>query len=280
MFIVPPERELVLEYIAGALTGFAELLAGIRDWFWETGESIDDVWLLGDWLAMPFYAVGWFFDTAEFVINAFRDLLVRIIEELFEIQDAVAEWFDWTALIEQFNLLIANAALWIESIVTGWWPGLLYLFSWPLRFITETLIDELPQLDDLFNWPGVWLRLRIREHFPWIEGLLDDPLGWLWDWLVGAWEHLGELFESPLTWLDSWLDYLIPDWRAFSLDPSRWLDDLLAGLWPEWSDFKIDPIGWIVEQLLSLLEMQYERLHERIYGLAEHVLRFMWEGIW
>jgi len=48
---------------------------------------------------------------------------------------------------------------------------------------------------------------------------------------------------------------------------------LPAQWWLDWPDCVVDPV-------VDKAEGYYERHKDRAYSLAEHVLRFMWEGVW
>lgn len=258
--------ESVVRWLAGVCFGAADL--------------IEDVWLLGEWLYEPFYDLGSFFEEGanyQWGLFEFIDRFWKYVDYLYW---ELREIPDIPVLIEDFALLLSDAGQWIYGILRKHFPLVADIFIDPVLWIWDRLTVPWPHLADLFDFPSDWITDQLEYISPGISSFLADPLGWLADQL----------------------SFLIPDFPIFQLDPGAWIVDMLALLFPWFPDFLDDPFTYLMDLLtlqfpwltdffenplvavwLFLLDAAEDFIQERwqeFSDLSEHVLRFLWEGVW
>ena len=146
----------------------------------------------------------------------------------------------------------------ISAIIAEHWPGLALLLDDPAEWLTQLLLEHAPGLYYLIVDPGGELLYLIAQLFD----------------LTPYEAQNGEMVVKAL--FERYFPTLYLLWR----DPEHWLeehvDPRIAAVLGEIADFMADPWGW----LLDKLEDGFEDISERVQYVAEHAIRFLWEGEW
>ena len=165
---------------------------------------------------------------------------------------------------------------------------------------SATLQEILDLLEEGLSWDEIGA--MIAEHWPGLAALIADPVEWL---LLLLQEHFTPLYYLIVDPAGELL-YLIA--QLFDLTPyeaqngefvikalfERYFPELYL-LWRDpdaWLQQRLEPyIEALMEEIRELLEATWERLMDtyegafgaisaRLYTLAEHTIRFFWEGEW
>jgi len=165
---------------------------------------------------------------------------------------------------------------------------------------SATLQEILDLLEGGITWDEI--SAMIREHWPWLAALIDDPIAWLLSLLQEHFTPLYYLIVDPA----GELLYMIA--QLFNLEPyqaqtgemvvkalfERYFPELYL-LWRDpdaWLQQRLEPIlaaflaeirEWLEatwQKLLDTYEDAFEAISDKLYYLAEHTVRFFWEGEW
>lgn len=132
------------------------------------------------------------------------------------------------------------------------------LFINPLKQIRWTAGEFLGLPQGLWDHPDRWLRALMEAHQPWLVELWADPMLYLNKRACERGSPLCGLFVAP----DKWVWAYIRKWFGF---PFTSYEDLPSGIW-----------DWLLYQY----EEHFERFKDGLYSLAEHTIRYFWEGVW
>jgi hypothetical protein len=203
--------------------GFRFEIIGWR--FHDISDSVETVWLIGPYLAIPFRFIGDSFYTA-------RDL-------------------SWDA-----NGLIQYLQQWIDGILYGdtlgqlwssltWWFEQLYYN--PDQFVNDALNRLSPNLQSIIINANAWIQAKVIENFPFVWDLLSNPIGWVVDRLY---QHFGwgvDILNDPISYIIGVIDNHLPGLGDFIRDPGGYIQDRLTNRFPFLGNFLFDPIGTIVD---------------------------------
>ena len=133
-----------------------------------------------------------------------------------------------------------------------------------------------------------WRRLRddpvgflvdtLAASYAHVPLFLRDPISWLREIAGSVWPELAGFFADPNAWLTSRLPELPSAWAQILADPLAWLKQLLSDIWGVPLEFWDDPLGNIVKAILDWIEKNLIQFAKWVYPVAEHVLRYLWEG--
>lgn len=261
-----------------------------------------------------FGAISWVFQRISDVFSwlgnaASRILFVRGVASFFYTID----FWAWEAAIE-FGKADEWARVTWDAILDRmrWddWPNALAAFAGELRALQDDPKGWFRYLawriSDHLGWfvydPVKWLQDRIRYNYPVLWAFVSDPRLYI---LARLWETHPELYWfllDPLGWITHQIGDVLNEVRWFIRDPFHFvhwqllkMDSPLAPFWWDpWGTILIEigeriglPAQWwwdwpdcVVDLVVDKAEGYYERHKDRVYHLGEHILRFMWEGVW
>lgn len=162
------------------------------------------------------------------------------------------------------------------------------------------LVEIFDIVYTLFSRSG--LSALLDEHFPGLAAFLDDPIGYITDIAAGITPTLPDWLSDPVGWLLSVLESDFTPLYYLIVDPAGELLYLMAQLFDltpyeaQSADFVIKALverylpfvyelayltpGGLWGYLLAAYEDVFESIADTVKDLAEHTVRFFWEGEW
>jgi len=242
----------------GPLLDVCGLLGSVGTFFIDLSLDIAELWLIGQYLCIPFHALGeLFLAGADACCTASGALSVGLA-----VLERGITWDEISALIlahwPELAPLIDDPASYIWTLIGDLIPDLPDWLDDPVAYITEIVDGILPDIPDWLTDPVGWLAATLEENFPLLYYLVVDPIGEIL-YLIG---------------------------QAFDLTPyeAQSGEFIVKALFERWF-----PELYLLWRELQLWSGLYERegavgvmgeARRRFYGLAERVLRFLWEGEW
>lgn len=205
----------------------------------------------------------WLSDTADDIedIMFVGDALAAPFRTLADtFSTAQSECCSASSTLQELLDILEGGITWdeISAMILSHWPALVPLIDDPAAYIIETVSDLIP---DLPAW-------------------LDDPVAYITEIVEGLLPELPDWLTDPDTWLRNAIERLFPGLSEFLADPDAWLRERVLDIIREFTEdiaaFLDNAWGWLLDQY----EAVFETIHARLYYLAEHTLRFFWEGEW
>lgn len=212
----------------------------LSDLAWHIGETADgiyDVWLVGVYLAEPFYVAADY---------------VQSISNLFIWEDGSE------GVIGNWILTLPSLAGVIELLIS-YIPHFQSFMSNPIGFVQ----DFFAQISDDF-WrfiydTGNWFSVHFYEQVPWLGLFIFDPLGFILDQLIEIAGWIVDFLENPLYYIEYWVRLIWPNIDEI-LDFTyivivRAIAETIGWIW----DFLEAPLSWI-QDLLAQFNVYAELL--------------------
>lgn len=225
MPFVPPPEPLPITFLWGM--GFRFEKQGYK--FYDTYQDIKDVWLLGDYLAWPFYFISTW---------------------CLEIRDIAWEG----------NKTLGKFYLWVDQLISGTLfmdilDFLSYNYQWirvdPLGFIRENLKLLSVDFSMFIASANSWFIDKLRQHFPELFHLASNVIGWLRDRIQALFPQVFPFLLSPLGTLYTWVVDQFPVIRALTYNPIGYIIARIIDYRPFLADFFNSPLMFIIEQIKS-----------------------------
>lgn len=220
----------------GPLINICGFLGEGSEFFADLADDIEDVILVGDYLAAPFEALAGIFSRAQSACCSASTALQELL-------DALEAGVSWEAVL---------------GLIQEHWPELIAFIDDPVAYLTDIVQELIPELPEWLDDPVAYITEIVQELIPELPDWLDDPIGWLTATLQEHFPTLYAIHEDPDAWLRERVEALLREL----------FEDVEAFLENAWS--------W----LLDRYEDAFENIHDRLYYLAEHTLRYFWEGEW
>lgn len=270
----------IFEICRGPLADICGFLRGVGEFFVDLAADIREVWVVGEYLATPFEWLGELFDTGannccaasvalQDILDALEGgitpaaILLLIQDNWPTLYDLITDPIDWflVQLTLAFDLEpwhTQSLEFFAKWILEEYFPTLYQIWFDPASWIEDNVIPLIPELPAWLTDPVGWLEATLQEHFPILYYLVVDPTGEIL-YLIG-------------------LVFDLTPWEAQS--PEFIVKALFERYFPELYLLWRDPEATLWTWLLDKFEDVFDGIHERLYYLAEHTLRFFWEGEW
>lgn len=238
----------------------------VGSYFEDLAVYLDEIWLLGRYLVVPFETLGELFhygaEQCRLVIAAFNAALANL-EDVVSAADIVA------LVRENFPTLAA-----LVDDPNGWFlvqlTQVLDLEPWhtqSLEFLAKWILEEyFPTLYQIWLDPLGEIVRWVSQYSSFIAGLFIDPAKQI-RWTVG--EILGILpgmYDHPEAWPEMLFKGHFPELYAFWLDPEAWLvehvDPRVRDIPEAIAAFIADPWGWLFDRLEDQIETYVVRIGE------------------
>lgn len=224
----------------GPLHDVAHFIGGLGSQFWHLSNRLRGVWLIGEYLAWPFYfcyekcywaahrleGADQRFETLDwdaFIWSPGAWVLVRLGADIGR-----ADYFKhrpWAWVIWKFrkehliiDALITGDFRWIWNYLAGRFPTLWKIVNDPRGFIWQRIKDRWSWVDDLIFSPGMWLLVRLGADVARASFYRDRP----WMWLIWKFrkEHppIDAIITRDTGWLFRWVKDAIDDYLDAHID--------------------------------------------------------------
>jgi len=225
---------------------------GVSRKFKELAEDIQSVWLIGSWLAGPFYTVGTTLGWAS--------------DRLFDADNYLSEVSVWvnglvagTTFTDLLYYVSGHFAM-IRFNARGWVLGQLNSLHWEIAYFAVnplgyfqwklgTLIWNFPVL---IADPWAWFKTLVWVFFPDLYPFLVSPYNAAVNFLYRYFYTLWQVFVYPSTWLVNLIQVTLPDLYQLLVNPRWWLMLKINSLFPVAYQFLQDPDGWIKERVRQI----------------------------
>lgn len=189
----------------------------------QTADGIYDVWLVGVYLALPFYVAA---NYVESVSNLFI-------------------WTDGTnGPIADWILTLPSLAGVIDLLIS-YIPHFQSFISDPIGFIQDFFSQISADFWTFIYLTGDWFTEHFLAQATWLANFIDDPLGFTLDQLVYVAGWIVDFLENPLYYVDYWVRLLWPDIDdiiSFTYDAIIGaIANVIDWIW----EFLEDPLTWI-----------------------------------
>jgi len=228
--------------------------------FYALYDAIEDIWLIGDYLAWPFYLIYYWLDFAGGRAQEADDRFLEIWRDLYDL-----------LTLETFDDLLYRLSYhfwWIVHFATIWVKNRLYEISGHFRAIVDDakswvrgrLYEISGHLWWIVNYPTTWVRARLYEISTHFRRIVEDPLDWIRDFLYTISGHFWWIVNYPSSWIRARIIERWPGLRDLFDDPRRWLWLLFVAafdwFWREYSD-------WLLQKLEDLISYMWTYSDEK-----------------
>ncbi len=263
---------------SGPLHDAAWWIGRVGSQFWWLWHDIRDIWLIGTWLAGPFYEV-----------------YVRCYEvaDKLDNADQRIESLSWDDFIDNFE-------------------------GWAMKFLGADAVDFYYFGNDLFrfslhkiglshekaivasvNFPG-WVLWKVKDEWGFLGDIAIDPAGWIKAKIVAEFPGLAYLFEDPVRWVyymlgSSWADtihwkyhllgYLIycsgesmQNSIIWDMNPKLWIRTKVLERWPFLDNLLLDPVGWIWLKWKDSIDRYLDTHIDWLVRTVARVLNLIWQA--
>jgi len=230
---------------------------GISRRYKDLAEDISGVWLLGSWLASPFYAVG-------VTLSWAADKLFDADNYLSEISVWVNGIVSGTTFTDLLYYVSGHFAM-IRFNAKGWVLGQLGSLHWEIAYFAVNPLDYFKWKLGTLIWnfpvlitdPWGWFRSLVWLRYPALYPFLVNPYNAAIMFLYNNFYTLWQVFAYPSTWLVNLIQANLPDLYQLLVNPRWWLMLKISSLFPVAYQFLQDPDGWIKERVRQLLGLPY-----------------------
>jgi hypothetical protein len=240
-------------YVYYSLRKLAQTFGWLRREFFDWGNTIRNVWLIGQHLAVWIFSVSDFFGDIEDVV--------------YEVSDDWKELYNW--LIH--NLGTSN----IPADLLRYADDLISFIKYPFDWIGDTIRDMFPGLYEVAKDPISWVLETIYRYTGFSVDFVDDPVRFIRNLIREMVGDVLDIARDPYGWIVSQLDNIIPDFWRFIYDARGWVREKIEDEFPFLMSFLNDPDGFIEDKLINFLDDIADRYRERAVKLFEKVLQII-----
>jgi hypothetical protein len=283
---------------AGPLWWVGWYLDSFKQWLEHVGNSVKDVFLLGQWLSYPFLSMAYYVGRAADYARNGDD---RVQELLAWINGIVDGWLFIDLLFwvsAEYRSIRDNARLWVKIQLLGLNSWFYFLIIDPKAFVNllirqvawyiSLLLDDpksfivyfLKQVNWWLAWvidtPKDFVLYFLRQANSLMGLLVDNPRQWFKDRLLEIAPHIYDLLYFPRNWTLARIRELFPYAYPLLSNPDGWLKSNVAQLLGLPSNFFSNPIGYILSAIFNKLQTEpgnYANLLSRL--IIDLILHFI-----
>lgn len=251
------------------LWGLGFRMEVISSRFYTLYQDIANVWMLGKWLAWPFYLLSVYFNnTRDKCWEADQSLVFAItwVTGLIEgtvIADILERiWYE-------FTFLRNDPIGWVRLKIDQVSGELQFLRNDPYGWMRSRLYAALPVFYNLLGNSGWWVYNELSNRYPIIKDLVNDPWGFIRERVLGVFSWARELNINPTTSIIGWINSYVGWFWSFLWNPSQFIYNKLKQYNYDIYVLFTDPIRWIKEKVATLLGMSSYELDTFIPSLIK-----------
>ena len=238
----------------------------------DLGNRIEDVFIIGTWLASPFKTMAWILHIAENQVYRADDFLINVwtwVNGLIEGQTFL-DLLYWAS--GHFWAIRHQPVTWVKAQLgqIGYWFG--WLMFDPKSFISHFLRELVWFGGLLIDNPTGFVSHFIRS-IVWHVGLfLDNPVSFINHFIRSISWHIGLLIDNPQAFVRHFLIALQPllDWFIFN--PRDFIIQQVKLYNPELAQFIDNPMNWLRHKLLWLLKFDWSFFDDPIVYLFRKMI--------
>jgi len=222
--------------------------------FYDLYDAIKDVWLLGDYLAWPFYLLYFWLDYAGGRAQEADDRFLEIWRDLWDL-----------LTLETFDDLL-------YTLSSHFW--------WIVHFATDWVKDRLYDISDHFwgiiNQADTWVRARLYDISDHFWGIINAATTWVRDRLYEVSGHFKDIVEDAVGWVGSQLyDVSGHFWWIVNF-PSSWIRARIIDKWPGLRELFDDPTRWLWLLFMAAVDWFWREHSDWCLQKLEDLISYMW----
>jgi len=237
-------------YVYYSLRNLAITFGWLRREFYDWGNTIRNVWLIGSNLS------SWIFSISNFFAN--------LEGHTYDVSDDWKEFYNWII----HNLGTSN----VPAELLRYADDLISFIKYPFDWIGDTIKVLFPGLYEVAQDPISWV-LEVLYRYTGLDiDFVDNPrrvIRNIVDALIG---DVIEIARDPYGWIVRQLDNIIPDFWRFIYDARGWVRDRIEDEFPFLMSFLNNPDGFIVNKLEDFIEDLGEKYMSRVVKVTEKIL--------
>lgn len=219
--------------------------------------DIRDVWLLGTWLAWPFFFMYTYFMSAgDFCIQA-DDKLVDVITWVKGITEGSTFWHLLSNVTYDIGFILRDPVGWLLWRL----DTISYIYRQlrddPYGWFRDKLLAVFPIFYDIIYNTYWWFRDRIRDLSGDLVWLLDDSWGFIYHKVIGvfgwAWSLQFRASDSIIDWITERVWWF----RSFLNQPRQTIIDFIRQQSWDIDELITDPRKWVNQRVFELLGIDY-----------------------
>lgn len=238
-------------------------------------EDIRDIWLLGKWLAAPFYYLNWYFTIA-------RDKTWQADTELVKALTWIRGLIEGTTIADvleniwfEFTYLRRDPVGWVSAKIDQVSDELRYVRLDPFGWIRTRLYMAFSGSYNLFNNSAWWIYVKLNERYPDIGSFIRDSWGYIRSRVLGLFFWARELDVNPGKAITDWLTYRTGWFRSFVNDPWQFIIDRLKEYSYDLNLFLTDSRQWLKQKMASILGISVSDMDNFVVALIKTMFNYV-----
>lgn len=212
-------------YSVTSLLLLANMFKTIGKRFNDLGKEIDNVYIIGDWLASPFKFIGEWLLYGESKAKEANNYIKDLLEWIYTIIDGLGfnDLIDWSSL--WFKWLRSDRRLFLQQLLSYYLiDGLLFLSS-PQEWVKRRILQLAFWFVDFISNPTNFIYLRLLQRVFWLSDFFNNPLAKILLWLYSFNVDLRELLRNPFGFIINKMFFTYIFLRRFFNNPRQFIID-------------------------------------------------------
>lgn len=222
----------------------------LRQTLQAIGDSLQGVFILGDYLQ------GWFYALADYV-----GYLENQLRNTATAWDYFLDWLETRLTLAWELELIKDVAYQLYNFAVnpyGFFIGILNNYFNPLYLFHINPIEYIVSQFETYTGLN---RDFISDPFRVVTGWIRDELG-----------DVSNILSDPRAWLDQWLAKIIPDYATLKASAAKWVTARIKEELPALADFIKSPVNFIFDLIIKQVEDIQAANTQKIIKAVETVL--------
>lgn len=276
--------------------GYRLIQAG--EYFDSLYHSLQNIYLLGDYLATPFYYIGWYVKEAGKLAQDFDNIYLNTKKWV----DYIIEVNGLRTLIQgvwgEFDAIRRSPKDWLISKIVLLSTDMPYLWLLPGYWVSKYLRQQFPWISQFLDNARNYIVNQIRSYLWWLPYFFDNPQAFIIEFakqgnvviaqfltnpqghvaslLVKQYPWLGQFFSNPNSFILNGLRAASPIITALLVNPSLFIRGYVQNLLGVREVFWSNPFGYITDEVLKLLGQQLNFYADRLKNIViELIMKFI-----
>lgn len=213
--------------------------------FAHLAHDIENVWILGPYLAIPFGIISIAFMyaqqevwEADLVIGLALSWLDSLLDGWLIIDLIGGLW-------SEFSELRQNPIIWVLNKIITLWSEFNQIRQNPLIWLRYKLTNLIPEIWYLFNNTRQWFLGVLQNYWPNIYSLFINPGNTVRNWIYGFWPSMRSFISNPAYYVFTVLTQRYPVFQRLILNTQTTIINHIFGRYPDLVFLFTNPIGWL-----------------------------------
>lgn len=239
--------------------------------FYNIYESIKYVWLIGKWLAWPFYLLSAYFYSARDKSWEADSSLVNAISWIKNIIEGSAIIDILEVLWWEFRYLRADPVGWVRAKIDRVSGELRFIRQDPYGWMRSRLYLALPIFYLLLGNSGWWIYSKLNARYPEIGSFIRDTWGFIRNKVISVFYWARELDIDPGTAVIGWINRYVGWFWSFIWSPSSFIKEQLSNTSWDLRVLLSDPRLWVKEQVASILGLNTYEMDNFVVSIIKRM---------